>query len=123
MDPNEIVALITANPAFSMIATAVTLALGDFVTGTARAIRLGQFKVARVSEWVSQHLLGRVMPLAFLATLSPGNEPLMAIVAAGLATYTAETLASIKANLDWSTDPDPDLRQGVEDAGSNAGGG
>jgi hypothetical protein len=91
---------LAANPAITIVVTAFVVALTDFITGVGRAIRQKAFAIDALPLWLESHLLGRVLPIAATAVLGYAfYEPLYAVAGLGLATYLAESLASIRANL------------------------
>jgi hypothetical protein len=80
------------------------LAVADLVTGVSAALRTGRFSPLVVADWVQTHLAARVLPIGVLLILAQWAEPLYAIAAVASATYVAETLASIRANLGVTDD-------------------
>jgi hypothetical protein len=76
------------------------LAVADLVTGVSHAVRGGTFEWGFVADWVEKHLGGRVLPIAVVLVLAQWAEPLYAIAATASATYVAETIASIRSNLE-----------------------
>jgi hypothetical protein len=80
---------------------ALVAAFLDFATGSFAAIRDGTFALDAIAAFLRKHILGRVAPLAALlagAYLS-GDQLLSGFAIAGLATYAAETLSSVKGNI------------------------
>lgn len=76
------------------------LAVADFLTGVGASVRAGSFQVEWVAVWLQGHLAGRVFPVTATALLGQYfSEPLFAIAGLALASYTAETLVSIRRNL------------------------
>lgn len=102
----DIIATITANPAGSIALTATVFAVADFITGAGAAFRRHEFRLERLNDWVAVHLLGRVMPIAGLAVLGDlfVTDALLVVAGLALATYLAETAASIRASLALPTE-------------------
>lgn len=83
------------------------LTAADFVSGVGSAIAHHTFTVDEVAQFISTHVLGRVIPLAFLAAVGLGIPQLgvegipavFAIFLAGGAAYVAETVSSIAQNV------------------------
>lgn len=85
----------------------LALTVADFVSGAGMAIVNHTFSVHVVADFISLHILGRVIPLSFLAAIGVGIPQIglagipavFAIFLAGGAAYVAETLASIATNV------------------------
>lgn len=79
----------------------------DWVAGVGVAVKNGTFNVDYVANFLSSHILARVIPLSFAAAVGKGIpqvglEPILAIWAIfllGAATYVAETVSSIAKNI------------------------
>lgn len=96
MNLDAILAALAAAPGLAMITTALALAVADFAVAVAVAVREQRFEAALIAGWLETHLVGRVLPIVVLAVLP---EPLFAIAGLALATYTVETIASLRRNL------------------------
>lgn len=82
-----------------VILTLAGLMLADFVTALAAAARAKDVEPLILGEFLRTHVMGRWVPIVALIILSTISQPLVAIAGLGVAAYTVETAASIKANL------------------------
>ena len=77
----------------------------DFLFGVFFAVRDGSFALDAVAAWLRKHLMGRVFPITVLAVAGFYSKDGFMIAAAGaaLATYAAETLASVYSSITSSS--------------------
>jgi hypothetical protein len=97
-----------------IVITLFAITLLDWISGVGVAIANKTFTFDRVAEFLTTHVVRRVIPLSFAAALGLGVpqlglQPILAIwgiFLLGAAAYVAETLASIAKNLGSATLPD-----------------
>jgi hypothetical protein len=92
---------------------AVIAAFADFATGTFAAIKDETFSADAIAAFLRKHILGRVAPLGTLLALGyfggAAGAVFLPFAIAGLGLYAAETIASVKGNLN------PPKASGVKD--------
>lgn len=101
-----------SSPLVGGVIVALTgLMLGDFATAIATAFRQKgsglwgtTFEPLLVAEFLRSHVLGRLSPILILVLLASFVPALTPVVALAVTAYTAETLASIRANLGLGSD-------------------
>jgi len=87
-----------------MIAAAI-VAVVDTATGIVGAIAAHDFSLSFLPDFLSSHVLSRVIPIAGAALLgqelngTPGGQLLFGIAEAGLAAYIIATFPSVGSNL------------------------
>jgi hypothetical protein len=94
-----------ASPGGIAVKAALVAAGLDFVFGVFFAVRDGSFALDAVAAWLRKHLAGRVFPISVLAAAGWYTQDPFMITAAGaaLATYAAETTASIYSSITSSS--------------------
>lgn len=90
-----------------VIVVLTILLVADFITGVSRAFRVGVFQWGQVADFLGSHVIGRWLGLVVMAMLTPYAIVLVPVTALAVAAYSAETLASIRKNLDVAVNPDP----------------
>lgn len=104
-----LLAAFLASTAGIALKAALTAAFVDFLTGSLAAMRDGTFATDALAAFLRRHILGRVGPLAVLlfAGYLTSDGVLTTFAAAGLTAYAAETIGSVKGNLQPPKDSVP----------------
>jgi uncharacterized membrane protein YdjX (TVP38/TMEM64 family) len=88
-----------------VLLVALALAVVDTISGIAGALATHTLDVSRLAEWVTTHVLQRVLPIVALVAIAaalpqgPGADAVRATAVAALASYLAETVSSIASNV------------------------
>lgn len=80
------------------------LMVGDWITAVSAAARRKDVEPLILGEFLRTHVLGRLVPIVALVILASFTPALTPIVALGVASYTTESVASIRANLALPSD-------------------
>ena len=116
---SNLVATLTSPAVGGVIVVLAGLMLGDLATGVGAALRRpgsglfgSEFEPLYVGEFIRSHILGRLLPIVGIIVLSVITPPLVIVAGLAVTAYTAETLASIKENLELAveTDEERDFR-------------
>lgn len=116
MDPTSLLAFLNSLSLSQFLLVVIVVSLVDFGVAVGKALNAHTFALNQVADFLSAHILSRVLPLFALAYVGHGNLPLLdqnAVAAAataagvGLAAYVAETYGSLRDTLATKPAPAP----------------
>jgi uncharacterized membrane protein YdjX (TVP38/TMEM64 family) len=88
-----------------VLLVALVLAIVDTISGITGALATHTFDVSKLADWVTTHVLQRVLPIVALVAIAaalppgPGADAVRATAVAALASYLAETVNSVASNV------------------------
>lgn len=94
-----IVATLTDPLVGGTIVTLFGLAIADLITGVGAAFRTDTFYPEFVAGFLKSHVLAALLPIVAVIVLSAFVQPLVVVAGIAVATYTVQTVASIRDNL------------------------